>query len=227
MLHQPEANNLLEEKIRYSRFLLTMIAALSIMLLVNYCLAHDTEHLLNPRSMWFNRAYLMIVSIPVLILAWMDKQSHTNFGLRTDRWKVAVQEGIILTLILLPGIFLVRMLILSAEGLSLVIPANYFVAKPIDFAYTYCTSVVIQQCVRSFLQENLTAIFSASHPIMPIFVSSFLFGLMHLHFGLYAVVITFLVGVFFSLIYLRHQNIFGLVIPHTTLGIAAFMTGLL
>lgn len=212
---------------RFSRFLLTLIAAFCIMLLVNYVLAHDANHLFNPRSMWFNRGYLLLVAVPVLILAWIDGQSYPSFGLSLQSWRPAAWEGFYITLCVLPVIFIAKMLLLNMHGESLLNWSNYFVAKPTVFAYTYTSSVILQQAIRSFLQVNLTDIFAASHPLLPMVVTSVLFAMMHLHFGLYAVLITFMAGLLFAGIYLRHQNIYGLIIPHTTLGIAAFMTGLL
>lgn len=212
---------------RFSRFLLALIAAFCIMLLVNYVLAHDANHLFNSRSMWFNRGYLLLVAIPVLILAWIDGQSYPSFGLSLQRWRQAVLEGFYITLLFLPVIFITKMMWLNMHGESLLQWSNYFVAKPTVFAYTYTGSVILQQAIRSFLQVNLTAVFAASHPLLPMVITSVLFSMMHLHFGLYAVLVTFIAGLLFAGIYLRHQNIYGLIIPHTALGIAAFMTGIL
>ena len=60
-----------------------------------------------------------------------------------------------------------------------------------------------------------------------VILTSTMFGVFHIHFGLPAIIVTIASCIIFGLFYLRHQNIVGVTLLHFMLGACALSIGLL
>ena len=58
-------------------------------------------------------------------------------------------------------------------------------------------------------------------------LTSMMFGVFHIHFGLAAFAVTIISCIIFGLFYLRHENIVGVTLLHFFLGVGALSIGLL
>ena len=80
---------------------------------------------------------------------------------------------------------------------------------------------------RGFLQSSFRRFPDDSNGESPVLLASILFGMVHLHFGMIAVLLTIMTGRLFGAIYMRHRNLAEVTPVHFAAGVAAFNTGLL
>lgn len=217
----------LNETNYFSGFTAILLFGFCITVLINLMLVYHLNENLNPRSYLFNRVYLASIALPFFLISLINKQPLNLLGFNNDQLKKSIIEGISLTLFVLIILAMIKVAILTYQGNILPNTSKPFFKQPGLHAYTYFISVIIQQSIRCNFQYYLHYIFETQKVILPGLISAFMFGILHLHLGMTAVVLTSLMGLLFSWIYHRHKNIYGASIVHTTVGIAAFSLGLL
>lgn len=211
----------------FSGFVSVLLFGFCVVLLINFTLVYHLYENLNQRSYVFNRLYLACIALPFFIISLINKQPLNLLGFNNIQWKKSILEGIGLSLVILVILVLIKAFIPFFNGHDLTNKSTPFFKLPGLYAYTYFISVIIQQSIRCNFQYYLHYILKTQNIFLPSVISALMFGVLHLHLGLSAVVLTALMGLLFSAVCHRHKNIYGTSIMHTTLGIAAFSLGLL
>ncbi|SMF05039.1 CAAX protease self-immunity [Tistlia consotensis] len=199
----------------FGRFFLYTLALFSIVMLVSNAIA---TRLLNVDiyTQSFAWQYLAILLLPTLVIIRMLRLSLHDMGLSSVGLRKSLTEGGALSLV--------------AIGLTAAFIA--FSGKPVVVHWagfpTYIAHSFLQEVVaRGFMQTSFQRFLNDQKGLRSVFISSVLFGMFHVHFGLPAVGVVILSGFVFGAFYLRHQNIYGVTLLHIVLGSCAFTLGLL
>jgi PAS domain S-box-containing protein len=80
---------------------------------------------------------------------------------------------------------------------------------------------------RGFLQGSFKRFLNDKSGTTAIFVASIVFGALHSHYGIFAMLVTFVSGLLFGWIYNRHDNLAGVTLCHFVGGAAIFAFGVL
>ena len=114
----------------------------------------------------------------------------------------------------------------ASEGKTL---TDFINAQWLQFeTLSYIPHSILQEFVfRGIVLTALVRMFRDNPKWHALILSSLLFGFMHIQFGVGAIFVTFLVGMAFGLMYLRHNNIVGVSLAHIVLGSSAFLFGIL
>lgn len=217
----------IDQKTLFSRFFLAVIASFSIVLFINLLLDRQVHAFFNAYSYSFNRVYVLLVALPFYTLFIVNRHPISLLGFENTFWKKSIIEGIVLTLFLIGALCMAKIWWMLNQGSTILDNLDKIFTVPSTYAYSYIASVIIQQNIRSFFQNYLHEFLDKQSNVWSCAISSFLFGIMHVHFGMQTAILTFLMGLLFSWIYIRHNNIYGLTIIHTVVGIAAFSTRIL
>jgi membrane protease YdiL (CAAX protease family) len=92
----------------------------------------------------------------------------------------------------------------------------------IGFILYLLHSTLQEFVVKGVLQTSIYNFYGYINPTLSIFLSSFLFGMIHVHFGVLPILITFSFGVVLGYLYHIQKNIFGISILHGVMGWVAF-----
>ncbi len=117
----------------------------------------------------------------------------------------------------------------------LLIAAAHLVWPDIDFlGGIYPPSYLMLYLLVSFLQEFvfrgvLVTAFEMFYGSRAagIFISAFLFGILHIHAGIGVAIYTFMAGVFLGALFLRHRCLVGVTLVHVCMGNVATLTGIM
>jgi CRP-like cAMP-binding protein len=175
-----------------------------------------------------NWAILLLVALPLFLFIHRMQMPVSSFGVTRRNWKRSLLEGLALSAILTPPVFLARQLTL-APGEAFASWAKLPVVGAAFWIYvvTYFFHCMLQEfAARGILQSSLRIFLSDSHFLVPILVVSMMFGVGHLHLGLLSAVFTFLISFAFGLIYHRHGTLLGVTVVHYVLGVLAIAFGL-
>lgn len=199
----------------FGRFFLYTLALFSIVMLVSNAIA---TRLLNVDiyTQSFAWQYLAILLLPTLVIIRLLRLSLHDMGLSTVGLKKSLTEGGALSLVAI-GLSAAYILI---SGTPVTV---HWAGFPTYIAHSFLQEVV----ARGFMQTSFQRFLNDQRGLRSVFISSVLFGMFHVHFGLPAVGVVILSGFAFGGFYLRHQNIYGVTLLHIVLGSCAFTLGLL
>lgn len=191
-------------------------------ILINYFLYTQFPHLDRYNDL-FTWGYLGILLVPALFLVWELKIPLARIGLTLEDWKQSATEGIVVSVSLV-AIFAAFALVCYLTGwLVLKAPNTSILKKPEYFLHSFGQEFL----ARGLLQNSLQRFFVNQRGHQAVFVSSVLFALLHIHFGLMAVAITLFSSIFMGFFYLRHRSLLGVTILHWSMGVGAFLTGII
>ncbi len=212
----------LREREQFGIFYLYSITTMCFGTIANVLIARQMFDV-DVYSVRFGWQYLAIYLLPLfVVLIWM-KMPVSELGLTTRGLRRSTVEGVVISAGLI-AIMAAAKFILGEFGVALGEPT------PMPFAVTvsYAVHAFLQELLaRGFLQSSYQRFLDDERGLKSVLLSSVLFGMFHLHFGLHAVFITTVGGILFGVIYLRHKNLAGVTIVHTALGTGAFMFGFL
>ena len=224
-----ERVRLLEERVeqkrtqhQFGQFFLYLLSIYVIGTLANYLL-HTYLNSLNVYGEFFKWAYLAILLVPSLITIRIMKIPFSTLGMTLANWKKSLIEGVIASVGLL---LLGSLLIMILRHFSMV----PFEQTPLVWAGVlpyYFHSFLQELLGRGVMQSSFERFFDDRKGFKAVLLTSIFGGLLHIHFGLLAVAITFVASLIFGAFYLRHHNLIGVTLVHGTLGIFAFVSGLL
>ncbi|AQQ04504.1 hypothetical protein B0E33_13710 [Roseibium algicola] len=214
--------DLRNEQQQFGKFFVYSLIMMSIGTLVNNVLARTIVNV-DVYTEVFAWQYLAILMVPSLFVIRHMGISISALGLTTVGLKKSLIEGAIISV----G------LCIFAWGLAAVL--KYFDAlpgKPLPFnllgTLSYFLHSALQEIIaRGFLQSSFQRFLGDQGKWRSVLLASVLFGMFHLHFGIPAVLMTIGTGFIFGWIYIRHQNIAGVILIHYMMGVAAFNTGLI
>lgn len=147
----------------------------------------------------------------VLLMPRIVGQPLTAFGLSGSRWRRGVVEG----------------LVLGAAGwvvASWMFPHVSYGAFFVDYlrspvALLYVVSVFLQELVfRGMFVTALQVFFRDARGLRSVALSSLVFSSMHVAIGWTLTGLTFVGGILFGLVYLRHRTLVGVCVVHFILG---------
>lgn len=218
-----ETLKLLALRTSSARMFIVMLTLMSIALLVNYFLARTPG--IDVYSHKFAWSMLVTLVLPVFLLAWRERLPLESFGLTTRNlgrdlaWSSAITLGVVAV---------------GVAGLSL---AGYPVAEKVSLKYViqYGPSYVVHSAMQELIGRGMMLgmmlrIFESRTWRQRQFSNvavSLMFALMHIHFGLTTVAMTFVFSVLLGSYYLVYRNLAGPTLIHIVLGLAAFMLGLI
>lgn len=206
-------------------FLASIIIALLISVSIDIGLM-ISDHSVDLYSNTFVWSYTAVVCGPMLAYLWWLKKPLSEFGVTLLNWKQSLKEGILVTGILLALGVLAISVSSVKEGESLISHINWEWLKPETLLYIP-HSIIQEFIFRGVVLTTLLKLLRNHSLWLPLLLSNLIFAFMHMHLGIAAVTMTFLVGYLFSWMYLRHNNILGISITHIILGSAAFTFGIL
>jgi len=221
-VHQLEQTTaLLLQRQTYARFLFVIILLLGICLFVNHWLAgRSSVDIYSPAFAW---AYLVIMVLPTLWVAWRARYPLSLFGLtrrnlgRDLLWSSAILVvGLAIGALLLGGFPLAQRFNLS------------YLAR---YGPLYSLHSALQEFMgRGVMLGMMLKIFGDSswkQRQLSNLAVSMMFGLIHIHFGFATVGLMMLFSLLLGTYYFVHRNLAGPILIHIVLGIAAFMVGIL
>ena len=214
----------MKERTESGMFLITVILSLLTAVTVNGIILRAYE--IDPYSELFSWIYMLIMLVPVgLYIAW-TKLPFKDFGVTLHNWRQSLYEGTQLALGLFATGFAL-MWLFQPEGKSIwdSIQPSRLVGQS---ALLYVPHTIIQELVsRGVILSVMGRMFRDYSKWVPIALSALIFGFLHAHIGVAAVVFTFLFGVLLGWMYLRHGNLLGVTLAHIVLGWSAYLFGVI
>ncbi len=195
------------------------------------CIYNLTIHTITNLSMDANKASVISAMIIVVfggVLFLMIRQSKLPlpiYGLTTKKWKVAVKESLLWTVVLIAALIIIKWTLIHQvpkyQHLSL-FDFDLSGKKYLAFNFLlYGLHSPIQEFVaRGVLQGSLQHFFIGRNiTLRAIVVSNALFSATHVHLlnGLLGVIV-FIPGLFWGWLYSRHQNLIGVSLSHIMIG---------
>lgn len=206
----------------FGQFFIYILSVFSLGTIINYLL-HTYLKSLNVYGELFKWGYLFVLLIPSIAVIMKMKVPFSDLGVTLKNWKKSLLEGGLVSLVI--GVaFYGAVGILRHNQILPEKPFQFYLPGLIPYVIH---SFLQELLARGVLQSSFERFFEDRRGIRAVLLTAGLFGLFHIHFGLIAVVITMISGVFFGAFYLRHHNLIGVSILHAMLGIYAFSSGIL
>ncbi len=211
-----------ERQYEFGQFFVYVLICYAIGMLINHVI-YTRYPDLNIYNSLFAWSYLVALMVPGIFLVWKLKIPWERVGLTFSDWKQSMRDGVVASVAVVTVVF-AAMGIGQMTGVVESRPLNFdILTKPQYLFHSYGQEFL----ARGLLQNSLKRFFDDSKGIRSVVISSFLFSLLHIHFGLSAVFLTFLSSIVLGLFYLRHQSLLGVTLLHWSMGVCAFVTGLL
>lgn len=215
-------NELLQEKKEFAKLFILVLFTLSLATFITrYVIEYVTKtqnigFLYSHTFIWI---YLIVVFIPTFIFILFSNNKFSVFGFNIAYWKKTLIEI---------SAFLVAMIILI-YCLSYFKLINFKEISFFNIGFPiYLFHAFIQEFIsKGVLQTSLYNFFGYRNPLLAIVISSYLFGMLHIHFGIIPVLITFIFSFILGFIYHAQKNIFGISVIHGVLGWLAFSSKLI
>jgi membrane protease YdiL (CAAX protease family) len=100
--------------------------------------------------------------------------------------------------------------------------------SPLAIVIYTLTAFAQEFICRGFVQTNVEQMLTGKYrSIIAILTTSFLFGVVHLHYSTPTMVVTIFGGIFFGWLYTRHRTLVGVSIAHYVLGMLLFNIGII
>lgn len=214
---------LLGQRHSYTRFLIFVIVLFGICLMVNKWVAdHGSINVYSPAFAW---AYLATLVVPTTLMVWRERVPLRVLGFTADHLGRDLARASVITAILIAMV---------AGGLAVAgrpPGANFDPAYLLRYGPLYAAHSALQEfMVRGVLMGMLLQIFgdtTTRERQGANFVASLMFALVHVHFGLGAVIVTFAFSLLLGAYYIRSRSLAGVVLIHVAVGLTAFMAGLI
>lgn len=210
------------ERQHFGQFFVYVLGLMTLGMLVNDILGKQIlkVNIFTPAFAWI---YLLIILLPTSVLIWRMKIPLRDLGVTWIGMKKSLAEGSILSVGLLVLAFGAAWA-LKAMGIrtGTPVPAEWIATTGYFFH-----SVLQELVARGLLQSSFQRFLADQKGVRSVVLTSVLFGIFHIHFGLLAVVTTIVSGLLFGMVYLRHRNLAGVTLLHFFAGGAAFWSGLI
>ncbi|WMS41080.1 cyclic nucleotide-binding domain-containing protein [Acuticoccus sp. MNP-M23] len=216
-----EVSNL-KEREQFGVFYIYSIVTMGLGTIANVVIARNIFDV-DVYSVRFGWQYLAIYLLPLFVVLIRMKLPVSELGLTTRGLGRSLTEGIAISAVLI-GVMAVASFVLGRFDIMLGTPTP----MPLTVFLSYALHSFLQELLaRGFLQSAYQRFLNDARGIKSVILSSVLFGMFHLHFGLHAVLITTVGGFLFGCIFLRHKNLAGVTLVHVALGTGAFVFGFL
>lgn len=206
----------------FGQFFLYTMTMLIIGTLVTYLL-HTSLRFIDVSGEFFKWVFLLVLLVPSWILIRTMGIPLHEIGITRHNATRSLREGVLASLIAVP-LFLLLLSWLRGQGM---IPPEPWDFNPLRSMNYVVHSFLQELLARGITQTAFQRFFNDQRGVKSVFLTSLLFGLFHIHFGLIAVAIVFVASLGFGAFYLRHHNLIGVSIFHVAIGTCAFASGLL
>lgn len=205
---------------RYGLFFVYVVLSLSINdVLVLFAKFFGVDVLAAPFN-WFSSVLYFVVTFVFMMRLGLH---YRDFGFTFKNSKQSIKEGSSLALVSVILFTLVSLL------------GHHFLAWPSKFvsqgfkglfslsSVAYFAHVILQEVgFRGLYMGSLYRFMNKMHPFLVIVLSSLVFAVLHAHLGLFGFLAAFFSSLLFGYLYLRHQNLMGVIILHFVLGLILF-----
>jgi CRP-like cAMP-binding protein len=214
---------LMAQRHAYARFLVLVIVLFGICLLVNkWVTDRGNVDLYSPAFAW---AYLGTMVLPTIFVVWRAKYPLRVFGLTTKGIGTDLRRASVITAIL------VALILGGLWAAGYPIGGRFQPGYLLRYGPLYALHSALQEfMVRGVLLGVLLTIFGDDtfrERQGANFVASLMFSLVHIHFGVAAVLVTFGFSLLLGTYYLVSRNLAGVALIHVVVGLVAFMVGLI
>lgn len=174
-------------------------------------------------SQTFTWLFIGVITLPTVWLMMSSRVRLAEAGLsRSNLWRssragLAACVGV--------GMIAVAVAAVGARG-----PNPTTVLAPLDplVVALYLPSCFLQEFMaRGLVQTSLQRFLQDRRGLRSVLLSSVIFAMLHLHFGIMAALVTYAASVVFGLFYLRHHNLAGVTLFHFGVGVAGMVFGIL
>lgn len=207
---------------QFGLFFLFTIMLFSIGMVVNNVVSTQILEV-DVHTQQFAWQYLLVALVPCLVIVWMMKIPLSQIGLTTEGLRKSVTEGVVASV----AVMALTAAAVIGSQLSDSVPDLRFTpgwsAVPGYLLHSFLQEVV----ARGFMQSSIQRFLNDRRGVKTVLLTSSVFGVFHIHFGLLAVVVTIVGCIVFGLFYLRHQNVAGVTLLHFFLGACVFSVGIL
>lgn len=219
-----EAKLLQENKI-FGKFFVLITCMASISVIFNHYLQEYILKSNNPEFIYnilINWVYLLVMLIPCLIFIYHTKRNLTEFGFSLQELSHTARD----TLALMATFFVVFAGFILMGHYQLTFK-SFNIPYYLWFANYLAHSTLQEFVSKGVLLTTLINVLGTNHQIKSILISSLVFATIHINFGFQAVILTFMLGCFLGVLYLKHKNIFGISVLHAVFGTLGFSVNLL
>jgi len=206
----------------FGQFVVYIIIVLSVGALVTNIVAQRLFDI-NIYTETFTWAYGLILLVPTFAILWRLKLPLRHFGVTREKLGRSLIEGAIASAATVG-------LALAIVGATWVLPLGFDLSFVVPTALfgTYLLSSFLQEFIaRGLIQRSFQEFLQDDLGLQSVLLTSIIFAMLHLHFGLFAFFITLASSLVFGAFFLRHQNLAGVTLLHFTAGICATAMGLL
>ncbi len=207
---------------QFGQFFLFTLTLFSIGMVVNNVISNNILEV-DVRTQQFAWQYLLVLLVPSFIVVWLMKIPLRQLGLTTEGLRKSLTEGTVVSLAILGFSAAVVASSWMTDAIPDLAVAVGWSALPGYLLHSFLQEVV----ARGFMQSSIQRFLSDRRGIRTVILTSTMFGVFHVQFGLPAVLVTIVSCIIFGLFYLRHKNIFGVTLLHFMLGACAFSIGVL
>jgi membrane protease YdiL (CAAX protease family) len=213
---------LAQERNHYGTIFILFSFVASIALLTNHLLATSTD--ISIHSVLFSWAYMILLVAPLLTYCIYTKMPLKEIGLSALNLRKTIHDCLWIapSLIFLMVYAIPKLDAMFQWGLPL---HPFALEKPEWRNPAYALHSTLQEIVsRGIVLQSLLGFFGEQKKFLSLIISSVMFALLHIHFGLGLFFITFIGGLLFGSLYIRHRNIYGVAFIHSLLGLLFFST---
>ncbi len=172
----------------------------------------------SPVVFWM---YTLVLLVPSLLVIWKIRIPISQLGVTTKGLRKSVIEGLIASACAIALAVVAVIALRGVETLVRQVGQIELLGVMIYLIHSFGQEMV----GRGVIQTSFQKFMSDGRGYKAVILTAVIFGTMHIHFGITAVVATFVGSILFGLFYLRHYNLAGVTLLHFTAGVAVFTTG--
>jgi membrane protease YdiL (CAAX protease family) len=211
----------------FGKFFIIVIVTFGLGSLLNRVV---TDYVIDTTTDLFSWAYLLILVLPILFFVAYFRYPLSTFGVRREKWAASLRDGVVSgalgVALFLWGYWLVRRLLGDPVEHNLLVISDARLLGPTVILYFF-HSYVQEFIARGVMQTSLQRFLADAAGRQTVVITSFLFGVFHLHISIVFSLIVFAGSVVFGFLYLRTQNLLGVSVLHWLLGLATIQAGLM
>jgi membrane protease YdiL (CAAX protease family) len=209
----------------FGQLFVAVIVMLAIGIAFSAAVGQGVSPLLEVSYSW---AGMLIFLAVVLRFARRNDIPLAEFGVTTRGWKRHALEGFLFALPVIAVMPIIKWLMYGGTE-PMVTYASYASYPAALFTFHllfYLPHSYLQElAARGLIQGSLTRFLPGSHPLVPVAVTSALFGVGHIHASFVFAFLTLVMSFYLGVIYMRHRSLVGVTVTHVATGQVALALG--
>jgi CRP-like cAMP-binding protein/membrane protease YdiL (CAAX protease family) len=211
---------------QFERFFMATMVLFGIASLVQKLIQAETSPW---QHMAFSWGFLLLSVAPMAWFALRQPRPLADFGVTLRGWQKSLAESLALSLALAALASLVALVVLRKPGqplLSWGSVATYTPAQMTVFLIGYPLHSLLQEFIgRGVIQTSLSHLMPRKGPMVPVLLTSALFGVYHLYVSISFALLTVVISMVFGWLYARHRTLLGVTLFHTAIGLVSVALG--